>query len=260
MDPVELRVEANIGWMRFGAPSERNLLTVALLEALPVALQRAVDEEARVVVLRGRGAVWSAGYDVARIPADIFATDPRTVAEHPFERCMSAVRHCPIALVAAVQGVVYGGALELAASCDLVIAERETQFGLTPARLGLIYSHTGLRTLLRRVGSAHARKLAFTGRSIDALEAARIGLINEVCDPPEFEARVGDLARQIASCAPLSVRGMKHVLDVLERRSELRPDELRDILARRKSAYESDDFREGQAAFREKRAPQFRGR
>jgi enoyl-CoA hydratase/carnithine racemase len=260
LDPVELRLEADIGWIRFGTPTQRNLLTVALLEALPDALRRAVDARARVVVLRGRGDNWSAGYDVERIPAEIFAAEPRTVAEHPFERCMAVVRDCPIALVAAVQGVAYGGALELAASCDLVVAERESQFGLTPARLGLIYSHTGLRTLLRRVGSAHARKLVFTGRSIDALEAARIGLINEVCDREGFEARVRDLAQQIASCAPLSVRGMKHVLGVLEQRTELTQDELRRILALRKSAYESDDFREGQAAFRDKRAPRFRGR
>ena len=259
MEPVELHIEDDVGRIRFGDPQQRNLLTIPVLQALPEALQKAVGTGVRTIVIRGRGDTWSAGYDVARIPPEIFAAEPRTVAEHPFERCMAAVRECPVALVAAVQGDVYGGGLELAVSCDLVVARDDTRFGLTPARLGLVYSHTGLRTLLRRVGSAHARLLVFTGRSIDAAEAFRIGLVNELTDADTFEARTDDLARQVARCAPLSVRGMKHVLGVIERSPELTDDERREILELRKRAYESQDFREGQSAFRDKRTPRFRG-
>lgn len=259
MQPVELDVRERVACIRFGAPLERNLLTVPLLKAFPDALRRAVEDDARVIVLRGHGQTWSAGYDVEQIPPEIFADDPDTVAAHPFESCMAAVRECPLPLVAALEGVVFGGALELAASCDLALASASTRFGLTPARLGLIYSHTGLRTLLGRIGSAHLRMLVFTGHSIDAREAERMGLVNEVVDAAHFDARVAEVARQIAHCAPLSVQGMKRVLGILEGAGGPTQAEVRDILALRKHAYESADFREGQRAFREKRPPDFRG-
>ncbi len=259
MQPVDIDIQDHIAHVRFGDPAQRNVLTVPLLEALVQALERVTESDGRVAVLRGRGDTWSAGYDVGAIPADIFADEPDVVAAHPFERCMAAVRDCPLPLVAAVQGDVFGGALELAASCDLVVAHAQTRFGLTPARLGLVYSHTGLRTLLRRVGSAHARMLVFTAESVEADEAARMGLANEVVPAAEFEARVEARARQIAASAPLSVRGMKRILRLLERGHDLNEAELRDILALRQRSYASDDFREGQAAFREKRPPRFRG-
>jgi len=259
VSPVELQLQDDIAWIRFGDPEQQNRLTVAVLTALAETLQRAVDARARVIVLRGRGGLWSAGYDVARIPPEIFAADPETVSAHPFERCMAAVRACPVPLLAAVERIVFGGALELAISCDLVVAHSETRFGLTPARLGLIYSHTGLRTLLNRVGSAHARMLVFTAQTVDAAEAARMHLINEVCDVPRYEARVAELAERIAGCAPLSVRGMKQVLRALEEDRELSDATLREILELRHSAYQSADFREGQVAFDAKRDPRFRG-
>ncbi len=225
-----------------------------------MALDQAVEAQARVVVLRGRGETWSAGYDVAEIPAEIFSEDAQTVAAHPFERCMSAVRQCPRVVVAATCGDVFGGGLELAASCDLVIARNDARFGLTPARLGLVYSHTGLHTLVRRIGSAHARMLVLTGRTVDAEEAARVGLVNEVSTPGDFERRLAALAADVAARAPLALSGMKHVLGLLERIPPLTEEEHAAILRIRNHAYRSDDFREGQAAFRDKRAPRFRGR
>ncbi|UCE01736.1 MAG: enoyl-CoA hydratase/isomerase family protein [Candidatus Latescibacterota bacterium] len=259
MDPVELRIDEGVAWIAFGDPQARNLLTLPLLEALP----RTLDEsaaEARVAVLQGRGRTWSAGYDVARIPPEIFSTDPGTVADHPFERCMRAVRECRLPTVAALRGAVFGGALELAVSCDLRVAHAETTLGLPPARLGLVYSHTGLHQLVRLIGPAHTRMLAFRGRPVDAQEAERIGLVNRVVPDAEFDAAVRQLARDIAACAPLAVQGMKQVLDIVETCQEIPEEELRGILELRHQAYRSEDFREGQRAFQEKRKPRFHGR
>jgi enoyl-CoA hydratase/carnithine racemase len=257
--PLDIHVDAHVARIEFGDPEEQNLLSVPLLEALPEALSAAESQQARVVVLSGRGDLWSAGYDVQQIPPQIFASDAKVVASHPFERCMQAVQDCRLATIAAVRGAAFGGALELAISCDIRIAHSATKFGLPPAKLGIVYSHTGLLKLLRLVGSANTRMLVFTGRSVDAAEAARIGLVNQVAAEQEFAEVVEALARDIAGCAPLAVQGMKQVLGIVERGTPLLESEVGDILALRNRAYESRDFREGRAAFTEKRQPRFRG-
>lgn len=259
MHPVDLRFANNVARIEFGDPAERNVLDERLLEALVDALHRA-QESARVVVLSGRGNLWSAGYDVSQIPAALFAEDAATVAAHPFERCMRALQECPLPTIAALCGAVFGGALELAVSCDLRLASAETHFGFTPARLGIVYSHTGLEKLSRLLGPAHARLLVFTGRSIEARLAERIGLVNQVCETGELDAGVQHLADEIAACAPLAVQGMKRVLGLVERGAPLSVEELQSVLRLRHRAFTSADFAEGRAAFAAKRPPYFEGR
>ena len=260
MQPASVRVERQVAWIEFGDPAQRNVLTEPVLEALVAALQEAASGGARVVVLGGRGGTWSAGYDVARIPADLFATDPSTIAAHPFERCMQALQDCPLPVIAALRGDVFGGALELAISCDLRLAHAGTQFGFTPARLGIVYSHTGLAKLARLLGPAQARLLAFTGRTIGAAAASRNGLVHDVLADTEFAAGVRDLAAEIAACAPLAVQGMKHILSIVERGTPVSADDVRTILRLRHQAFASADFTEGRRAFAEKRPPRFEGR
>ena len=260
MQPASVRVEQQVAWIEFGDPAQRNVLDEPVLHGLIAALQQAESGGARVVVLAGRGDAWSAGYDVARIPGDLFATDPGVVAAHPFERCMRAVAELPVPVVAALRGVVFGGGLELAISCDLRLAHAGTQFGFTPARLGIVYSHTGLAKLARLLGPAQARLLAFTGRTIDAAEAYRIGLVHDVLADAAFAAGVRDLAAEIAGCAPLAVQGMKHILSIVERGTPVSADDVRTILRLRHQAFESADFTEGRRAFTEKRPPRFEGR
>jgi enoyl-CoA hydratase/carnithine racemase len=260
VEPVSLRLEADVAWLEFGAPAARNLLTVPLLEAIPAALGEAESANARVVVLRGRGSIFSAGYDIAQIPADLFDSDPATVHRHPFERCMRAVAECRLPTLAAVNGHAVGGAVELAISCDLRIARAGAKLGITAARLGLVYPHAGLEKLLRVLGPAGARRLVLTGDLVDAAEAERLGLVNKVVPDAEFDEAVASLARRVAACAPLAVQGMKTILRLVERGTPLGTEEVRAILELRQQSYASDDFREGRAAFDAKRDPRFRGR
>jgi enoyl-CoA hydratase/carnithine racemase len=259
-NPVELRIEAEVAWIEFGDPAALNLLTLPLLAALPEALRDADARGARVAVLRGRGEFFSAGYDIAQIPPELFATDARTVDAHPFERCMRAVAECPLPTIAAVNGHAIGGAVELAISCDLRLARAGARLGITAARLGLVYPHAGVEKLVRLVGPAHARRLLFTGDLVEAEVAERLGLVNQVVAAAEFDTAVEALARRIASSAPLAVRGMKQILRRIESGTPLTAADVHQLLELRARSYRSEDFREGRAAFATKRAPRFRGR
>ena len=260
MDPVSLRLDAHVAWIEFGDPGARNLLTVPLLEALPLALREAEARGARVLVLRGRGDLWSGGYDISQIPEELFDVDPVASFEHPFERCMRAVGECRAVTLAALNGHAFGGAVELAVSCDLRLLRAGSRIGVPAARLGLVYSHTGLEKFVRLVGPAHTRRVFFAGRPLEAAEAERIGLVNRAVPAEEFDAAVEQLARDIAACAPLAVQGMKQVLRIVERGAPISEADVRTILQLRQQAFQSDDHREGRAAFEEKREPRFRGR
>jgi enoyl-CoA hydratase/carnithine racemase len=259
LDLVSLQLDEDVARIQFGDPAARNLLTVPLLEALPAALAEARARGARVIVLRGRGDIWSGGYDIGQIPADLFDADPRAALQHPFERCMRAVADCELPVIAAVNGHAIGGALELAVSCDLRVALEAARFGVTAARLGLVYPQAGIEKLWQLLGPAAARRLLFTAELVDAAEAARIGLVHRVVAAPEFDAAVDTLARRIASCAPLAVQGMKRILRIVERGLPVSEADVLTILALRQDSFQSADFQEGRAAFEAKREPHFRG-
>ncbi len=260
MKPLQLRIRDSVAWIEFGDPAKRNLLTVPLLDALPLAIAEAEVRGARVVVLRGRGDVWSAGYDIGAIPSDLFDADPQAALEHPFERCMRAVEACAVPTIAAVNGHAIGGGVELAVSCDLRWVRAGAKLGVTAARLGLVYPHAGLAKFLRLLGPAHARRLLFTGDLIDTTTAERMGLVDQVVAAGEFDAAVAALADRIAAAAPIAVQGMKQILQRLEQGTPLEAAEVRDILRLRQRSFASEDFREGRAAFSAKRPPHFRGR
>lgn len=256
---VDLQQRGHVATIRFGDPARKNILTPPLLAALQEALAAAVAAGSRIIVLRGRGDLWSAGYDIGSIPSEIFSADPDVVAAHPFEQCMRALENCPVVTLAALRGAAFGGALELAISCDLRLAHVDCRFGLPPARLGIIYSHTGLAKLERLLGPAHTRMLLFTGHTIAAPEAERIGLVNRTLAADEFEAAVDSVAHEVAQGAPLAVQGMKRLLQMLDQQETLAEPERQAILELRKKAFESADFVEGRRAFAEKRSPRFEG-
>ena len=260
MDPVSLQLDGEVARVEFGDPATRNLLTVPVLEGLPRALAEAEVRGARVIVLRGRGDVWSGGYDIGEIPPTLFDADPEIVRQHPFERCMRAVEECVVPTIAAINGHALGGGLELAASCDLRLVCDGARLGIPAARLGIVYSQTGLAKFVRLVGPAHTRMMFFTGRRIDAAEAARIGLVNAVVPADDFDRAVTLLAQDIAASAPFAVQSMKRLLRLTERGGPLSAAEEVEVHALRRQAFHSDDFNEGRAAFQAKRAPRFTGR
>jgi enoyl-CoA hydratase/carnithine racemase len=240
-------------------PAKRNALDQAILDAIAVAMSDVVG--ARVVLLTGADGMFSSGYDIGDIPDDVFAQEAEALVAHPFTAAIDALDACEIPTIAALPGHTIGGGLELALACDLRIAADGIVLGMPPARLGLVYSHTGLRRFLNAIGAPRTRELFLTARNIDARTALSWGLVNHVVGVSDLENAALDLAQDLAANAPLSVRGNKRVIrELLAAEGELDPDVERELIELREASFQSEDMREGVRAFGEKRPARWKGR
>jgi enoyl-CoA hydratase/carnithine racemase len=217
--------------------------------------------DARCVIITGEGSTFSAGYDIGDLPDSVFADEAERLIAHPFAAAIDAVEAHPYPTVAALNGHTIGGGLELALSCDLRLAAGPIALAMPPAKLGLVYSHTGLRKFIDAVGAPRTRELFLVGRRIDARTAHTWGLVNAVCEPEALAAEALALAIEIAANAPLAQTGNKRVINaVLDARATLDPALERELIELRRACFRSQDFREGVRAFAEKRPPEWRGR
>jgi enoyl-CoA hydratase/carnithine racemase len=239
-------------------PAKRNALDHDILDALAETLPKL---ESRCLLLTAEGKVFSAGYDIGALPQDDFARAAEAIVAHPFTAAIEALDAYPFPVLAALNGHAIGGGLELALSCDLRVCSADARLGMPPARLGLIYSHTGLRKFLDAIGAPRTRELFFTARNIGAQEALSWGLVGEVVPAEEVAARGVELAAEIAANAPLSLLGNKRVIgELLAARGALDPAVEEELVALRDACFGSEDFFEGVRAFAEKRAPRWQGR
>ena len=173
-------------------PAKRNALDHAILDAIAAVLGDLGD--ARACSSPGAGGMFSSGYDIGDIPEDVFAEEAERLVAHPFAAALDALDDCPIPTVAALPGHTIGGGLELALACDLRLAADGILLGMPPAKLGLVYSHTGLRRFMQAIGAPRTRELFLTGRNVDARTALSWGLVNEVVGSADLESAAVDLA------------------------------------------------------------------
>ena len=244
--------------IRITNPAKRNALDQEILDALASTL---AELDARCVVLTGSEGMFSAGYDISDMPDETFAEEAEKLVAHPFADAIEALENYAFPIVAALNGHAIGGGLELALSCDLRLAAEGIRLGMPPAKLGLIYSHTGIEKFLDIVDAARTRELFLTGRNVPAETAERWGLVNAVVAPEELETAALELAAEIAGNAPLSLTGNKRVIrELLAARGALKPGIEAELVELRRACFGSEDFREGVRAFAEKRPPRWRGR
>jgi enoyl-CoA hydratase/carnithine racemase len=246
--------------IRISNPERRNALDHEILDALAETLPQ-LDHgiETRCVLITGAPPAFSAGYDLASIPGETFERDAEALVAHPFHDAMEALAAHPWPTIAAINGHCLGGGLELAITCDLRICAAGAMLGMPPAKLGLVYSHTGLRKFIDTLGLARTKELFLTGRNFAAERAERIGLVHEVVDDDGFEAAALELAAEVAANAPLSTRGNKRAIEILKENPVLSEQQEAGLIALRESCFSSEDLREGVEAFAEKRKPRWKG-
>jgi len=250
------RSDSRILQVTFNRPEARNAMTFAMYDRLgQIARDANADAALRAIVFRGAGGkAFVSGTDIAQFRD--FKTDADALAyEQRISTVFDAVSRIRVPTIAAIDGSCVGGGFAIAAACDLRIATPGSKFGFPIAKgLGNCLAMTNLAGLVALVGAARATELLFTARLVAGPEAQSLGLIHEVAASDAFEARVGELAQMVASYAPLTLRAIK---EALRRMRERMVPEGSDLLT---MCYGSADFKEGVAAFLEKRAPRWQGR
>jgi len=253
----------HIGIITFNRPEQHNALSPELLGKLCEVLAAwAASGEVRVVVLTGAGdKAFSAGYDInaiATVGPEHKAAVDNEPQQTPFERGLAAVKNFPYPTIAMLNGHCFGGALHMALCCDIRIAADHIAIAMPPAKLGVVYGAEGLAQFIDVLGSAKAREMFFTGRTYKGEQIAEMGLAGQLVPADELESTVFTLAEDIALNAPLALRGIKRIMNIVEQPglSAGQKKEAHELVA---ASFRSSDLKEGQAAFLEKRKPHFVG-
>jgi enoyl-CoA hydratase len=253
------KVEDGVGWMIFNNPERHNAISLEMWDAaLEIMAGFAADPSVRVMVVAGAGGkAFASGADISKFKDERQEADAVARYQATTQKAYQALQAMAIPTIAKIRGYCIGGGTAVAVCCDIRVCSEGSKFGIPAAKLGLGYGLARAKPLVDLVGPAHAKEMFFTGRQLDAREAARIGLVNRVVADDELDATVDELARTIAANAPLTVRCAKLVVG-----ETLKDEGERDVGAAERAVqacFASNDYREGQAAFMEKRKPRFTG-
>lgn len=259
-DKLRVDVDDGIATVTFDNQAKRNALSLEIRRALPDALGRlGAAPEVRVVVVTGAGGrAFVSGADISEFGDMRTSAEARAEFDRMAAEGAAAWRSVGKPIIAMIRGFCIGGGLLTALQCDIRYAAEDATFGVPAARLGLGYGPGGVAMLMAVVGPAHAAEILYSARRYDAYEAQRMGLVNRVVPDDALADEVYGLARTIRDNAPLTVTACKASIRELQR-----PEGDRDhaLLARLvEDCFRSDDYREGQRAFAEKRPPHFEGR
>lgn len=258
-DNLIVEKRGNAGWITFNDPGRHNAVSVAMWEAIPLALAALQEDPAvRVVVLTGAGEkAFVSGANISQFDKQRSGEEAVQAYEKVAEAAQMALYDHEKPTIARIKGYCIGGGLNIALCCDLRIAAEGSSFSIPAGKLGLGYRMTAIRNLVSAVGPARALEIFLTAARFDAAQASELGLLHKVVAAGELDAAVEDYIGKISANAPLTLRAGKKMIRQLE---QLGPDVDMDAMTRLiMDCFESNDYREGRKAFAEKRAPVFTG-
>jgi methylmalonyl-CoA decarboxylase len=255
---INTQLQDNIGSITFNNPKQRNVLSKELITETLQAIGALQKGKMRVLVIRAqKGAkVWSAGHDVHELPMP--GRDPLSYND-PLVTVLRSIQSLPIPVIAMIEGSVWGGACDLALSCDIQIGCPSASFCMTPAKIGVPYNVSGILHFLNIMGVNMAKEMFFTAEPLSAEQAERAGLLNHLVDTEELESFTYNLAAKITKNSPLSIGVIKEQIRLLASAHPMNPGTFERVQGLRRTVYDSNDYGEGIKAFLEKRTPLFSG-
>lgn len=254
--PITIKRDGSIGFLQLNRPEKKNALSEKMWAAIPVALARLNrDESVRVIVLSSSTeGVFSAGADITELEVISASPERRESNRRAIQDAQRALAESPKPTIAQINGACLGGGCGLALHCDMRFATNVSRFGITPAKLGIVYPLSDTRQLIQLIGPSKTKSMLFTGRALKAEEALAIGLIDEIYSEATLAEKTQAFASQIATVSQFSVRTMKKTIgDIMD--GQLHEDSASMNLF--KEAQEGEDAAEGIRAFIEKRPAKF---
>ncbi len=253
---LQTRSEGAIGWLTINQPERLNAVRYDMWQALPAAVAALEAEPGvRVIVIRGAGEkAFASGADIAEFERERFDAASNHIFTKAVSAATSSLVESPLPVIAMIHGYCIGGGMVIASACDIRIAASNAQFAVPAGKLGLGYELDNYRRLVGLVGPGLAMEFLATARRFTAAETQAAGFLNRVVEPGALAATIADYAAMIATTAPLSLAAAK-----LAGRAAIDPHLNADAQAAIDVCFDSSDYKEGRAAFSEKRAPRFRG-
>ena len=256
-------INDHVGTITFNRPDRGNSLSPEMLIHIYQILTRWAEEEAVrcVVISGGQGKAFCSGFDITAIPTQVEPAMEQLIRDHnPLELAFKSIKTFPYPTIAMWNGYCFGAGLNLSMVCDIRIAAEGVKVGMPPARLGLVYHAEGLVEFVQAIGMAATREIFFTARTYSASQAKEIGLVNHVVPKETLVEFTNAMAREIAANAPLSLKNTKTILAMIDENWMIPPDKKAEAERLQAQGFASEDLKEGQMAFLEKRKPVFKGR